>query len=66
MAKKLVAMVSEVLLSVPCVETMAAAGATKVARRKRGSQQKILESELQLSSTYLVFREGEKYTTELT
>ena len=38
------AMVSEVLLSAPCVETMAAAGATKVARRKRGSQQKILES----------------------
>ena len=37
-------MVSKVLLSVPCVETMAAAGATKVARRKRGSQQKILES----------------------
>ena len=26
----------EVLLSVPCVETMAAAGATKVARRKKG------------------------------
>ena len=39
-------MVSEVLLSMPCVGTMAAAGATKVApaRRKRGSQQKILES----------------------
>ena len=34
----------KVLLSVPCVETMAAAGATKVARRKRSSQQKILES----------------------
>ena len=44
MAKKLVAMVSEALLSVPCVETMAAAGATKVARRKRSSQQKVLES----------------------
>ena len=34
----------KVLLSVPCVGTMAAAGATKVARRKGGSQQKILES----------------------
>ena len=34
----------KVLLSVPCVETMAAARATKVARWKRGSQQKILES----------------------
>ena len=42
--QKVVAMVSEVLLSVPCVETMAAAGATKVARRKRDSQQNTLES----------------------
>ena len=40
MAQKLVAVDLEVLLSVPCVGTMAAAGSTKAARRKRGSQQK--------------------------
>jgi len=44
--QKVGGIVSEVLPSVPCVGTLAAAGATKVARRrrKRGSEQEILES----------------------